>query len=513
MVETLIGDFFYLSMEPSAVMEADGTFLKVNPAWGELVGLPPEAMAGTSILDYCWPEDGALVNDALHRIERGESVTGIRSRFKAAGETQRWLEWMAQPVPGGERLLAVFRDVTKMHNTEVNLRIARDAAERASRAKSEFLSRMSHELRTPLNSIIGFGQLLEMDDLPPDQAEPVAFILKSGRHLLDLINDVLDISRIESGNMRMSVEPVVLAERIRLALDLIRPIADERNIRLSCVCPRESLLVSADHQRLLQVLLNLLSNAVKYSCAGDEVTVEIETSGGTVTIAVIDTGPGISESDQAKLFDPFERLGAEATEIEGTGVGLPLSRALSQEMGGALTVSSEPGVGSTFCLELRQAEAGDGDVGDDNADNSDKLVRGHGNDVGHTGLVPVSEVMVLCIEDNIANIELVEAALRKLEGVRFLAATQGRIGLEMAGSVRPDLILLDLHLPDMSGEEVLRKIRSDSDLSDCQVVICTADEAGTSVPDLEAEGADGILFKPIELAGLFDFVEAARPEV
>lgn len=351
-VGALTGDFFRLSMEPSAVLGSGGELLDVNSAWAQVVGSSPDAVVGSRIIDHVHHDDVSRAGYAIERLGRGEMVEGLRIRIVHGDGGHRWMEWLARPVADTGRSVATFRDITSVRKTEDSLRRARDEAMRASRSKSDFLSRMSHELRTPLNSIIGFGQLLEMEDLTSQQAQHVSYILKSGRHLLDLINEVLDVVRIEGGNMKMSVEPVVLADALTVAVEMTRPLATARTIEVSCDLPSRGMAVVADEQRLLQVLLNLLSNAIKYSEPGDAVSVTTEASGGTVIIAVTDTGPGISDSDQEKLFTPFERLDADNSDVEGSGIGLPVARALSREMGGTLTVSSQLGVGSTFCLEL-----------------------------------------------------------------------------------------------------------------------------------------------------------------
>jgi signal transduction histidine kinase len=233
---------------------------------------------------------------------------------------------------------------------------AKREADRANRAKSDFLSKMSHELRTPLNAILGFGQLLQLDDLTPEQSESVDHMLRGGRHLLELINEVLDISRIESGNLSLSPEPVDLAEVVRDTVDLIRPLAAERGITIQAPAPDDpTLAVQADRQRLKQVLLNLASNAVKYNRHAGTIRVAYQrTSGGRVRIAVQDTGPGLSADKLARLFSPFDRLGAEETEVEGTGMGLALSKGLVEAMGGDLTADSVEGRGTTFTVELAE---------------------------------------------------------------------------------------------------------------------------------------------------------------
>jgi signal transduction histidine kinase/ActR/RegA family two-component response regulator len=382
-----------------------------------------------------------------------------------------------------------------------DLRRAQEAADRANRSTSEFLSRMSHELRTPLNAVLGFSQLLEMDNLTEPQRDAVAHIRKSGAHLLELINEVLDISRVESGNMALSPEPVAVADLVTDSVDLVRPLASERGIEV--VVARSDAFdayVLADRQRAKQVLLNLLSNAVKYNRQRGTVAVSCEVpDGGPVRIAVTDTGPGIRPEQVDLLFVPFERLGAEQTEVEGTGIGLALSRNLAEAMGGALTVETTPGRGSTFTLELPAVE---GPV-----ERYDRL----GRTPEPEPAVPPQqrERTVLHIEDNLSNLTLVERIIARRPGVRVVAAMQGTLGVELAREHKPQLILLDLHLPDMSGEQVLQRLRDDPATASIPVVIVSADATPGQVQRLLAVGAAGYLTKPIEVPELLRHVDDA----
>ncbi|HUG40918.1 MAG TPA: ATP-binding protein [Longimicrobiales bacterium] len=386
----------------------------------------------------------------------------------------------------------VIRDVTERKQLEHVLKRAKEEAERANRAKSDFLSRMSHELRTPLNAILGFAQLLEMDELEPDEKESVEQILKAGRHLLALVDEVLDIARIEAGRMALSLEPINVGEVVNEAWDLVRHRADQLGISFNNgVNGRCGVNVTADRQRLKQVMLNLLSNAVKYNT--EQGTIAVTCSPGALgpnrlRIAVQDTGRGISEEAVARLFTPFERLGAEHTGIEGTGIGLAVSRGLIEAMDGEIGVESGVGQGSTFWFELPLDPAQpDTGLAREAAPSEARVER------------PVQAATILYIEDNPSNFKLVERVLGRRSGVRLLTAMQGGLGLEMAREHQPDLILLDLHLPDIHGSEVMRRIREDSVLSRTPVIIISADVTSNQVTQLLDAGAQAYLPKPLDV--------------
>ena len=263
-----------------------------------------------------------------------------------------------------EALRASLRDreheIIERRLAEQAARVAREEADRANRAKSEFLSRMSHELRTPLNAIIGFGRLLQLDELDEGQRESVDQILHGGAHLLDLINELLDIARIESGRISLTSEAVDVGPALREAVGLIGPLASERQVSIAIVGEHDGCLVAADRQRLRQVLLNLLSNAVKYNRHGGKVEVRVALADGRLRLDVRDQGRGISPEGLERLFVPFERLEADRSAVEGSGLGLVLSKLLVEAMGGSLTVNSIMGEGSTFAVELPIRDAAEG---------------------------------------------------------------------------------------------------------------------------------------------------------
>jgi PAS domain S-box-containing protein len=395
----------------------------------------------------------------------------------------------------------------ELGQANIELRTARETADTANLAKSEFLSRMSHELRTPLNAILGFGQILEMQDPGPRDSESIKHILKGGRHLLALINEVLDIARVEAGHLELSLEPVSISEVITESLDLTRPLAAQHNIQIdgdegmSCTD-----YVMADRQRLKQVLINLLSNAIKYNPRGGSVIFSCrENAAGRIRIRVTDTGPGITAQDLEKLFVPFERLDAEKSGIEGTGLGLAFSKRLVEAMGGTIDVESVVGPGtlqgSTFTVELPRAEAprAEASLSLEAAPESVSPLEDKS--------APTTIKTVLSIEDNASNYRLIESILSRRPGIKLLGAMQGRVGLDLAFLHHPDLILLDLHLPDIMGHEVLRQLQENPQTRDIPVVIVSADATAPQIERLLASGVRAYLTKPLDVKQLLEVVE------
>jgi signal transduction histidine kinase/CheY-like chemotaxis protein len=409
-------------------------------------------------------------------IDPGKDEIGVLSR-RLTEVASRWLLWKSEA-----------------HN-------ARVAAESANQAKSEFLSRMSHELRTPLNAVLGFTQLLAMD-LPESQQDNVRQIRRAGVHLLNLINEVLDISRIEAGQLALSPEPVRVSDVVSEVVDLMGPIAAERDVTirsddaLACGCH-----VLADRQRTKQIILNLASNAVKYNNRGGNVVVSCRIEDGEAALEVIDDGIGIAEADLDRLFIPFERLGAGNTEIEGTGVGLAISQRLACAMNGRIEVSSTLGRGSTFRLRLPTTEAADPAA-------PIALPEAPPRTGGETRRDAVRTV--LSVEDNPANIHLLQEIVSRRPTWRLRTAGQGRLGLDLATAEPPDLILLDLHLPDMRGEEVLRRLKADVRTAEVPVVVVSADATPGQVDRLRAAGAETYLTKPIEVTRLLSLLDQAN---
>ena len=410
-----------------------------------------------------------------------------------------------------EAIANVLAAAIERKRAEQTVRLAQMGAVQANNAKIDFLSRMSHELRTPLNAILGFSQLLEIERLSTGQRESVEQITRAGRHLLELVNEVLDISRIDSGNMTLVPEPLAVEELLREAVDLIRPLADMRRIEIQTdlAVLEGGHHVLADRQRLRQVLLNLLSNAVKYNREAGRVTLRggPSPSGKHLRLSVTDTGLGIAPENLPRLFTPFERLGAENTNIEGSGMGLALSKKLVETQSGALGVDSTVGVGSTFWLDLPVAAAPTGETPLFFEELLDSPFFGAGEgEAASAGFAtpaapkpPAPPRTVLHIEDNEGNQRLVEMLLTKRPTLKLLTASRGEKGLALAREFHPDLILLDIHLPDTSGVNVLHTLRSDEGTRDTPIVVVSADAAAVRQHQLDDIGANNYLLKPFNV--------------
>jgi signal transduction histidine kinase/DNA-binding response OmpR family regulator len=369
-----------------------------------------------------------------------------------------------------------------------DLMVARDEAVSASQAKTRFLSRTSHELRTPLNAVLGFAQLLEFSDLSAEDRDSVAHILVAGRHLVALINDVLDISRIEH---------VILAPVVADTIALMTPLANKRQITLTPESDDTNLAAHVDRQRFRQILLNLISNAIKYNRDNGTVLVTWGASAdGEVELAVSDTGPGMTSAQLERVFVPFDRLGAESTAIEGAGIGLALTKALIEAMGGTLKVESTPGEGSAFTVVLPRSTVPD-------PPSDAPLEAARHRPPQRDGL----ESRVVYIEDNVANVQVIERLLTDRPNTRLHVAMTGQLGIDLARQHDPTVILLDLHLADMGGDIVLQRLRSDPTTAAIPVVVLSADASESSIRRLRESGASGYLTKPVDLYKLLELLD------
>jgi PAS domain S-box-containing protein len=469
----------------------EGRFVTVSAACEQLWGYTPAELVGRRYIELVHPGDREQTEAVAAQLLAGAKVTDFVNRYvRKDGQIVNVL-WSTSWSEADRIVFCVAHDVTARSRIEKELREAKVEADRANMAKSEFLSRMSHELRTPLNAILGFGQLLERQTPTDAQRTRVGYILSAGRHLLNLINEVLDISRIEAGNLQLSVEPVSIADAVAEAIDLVRPLAADQEIDLSMTANvGEDCFVRGDRQRLKQVLLNLLTNAIKYTPRGGRVSVAYALAGdGNMRLTVRDTGRGIATDKLNRLFTPFDRLGAEQSTVEGTGLGLALCQRLMHAMNGTIGVQSNIGSGSTFWIELPAAESP-----------LTKIVPAPKRPTLNAPPdATVDKRRILYIEDNLSNLTLVEQMLADQPDIELITAMQGRLGFDLALKHSPDLILLDLHLPDIPGWEVLDLLKRSIATSNIPVVVISADATKRQVDRLLAAGARSYLTKPLDI--------------
>jgi signal transduction histidine kinase/ActR/RegA family two-component response regulator len=444
-----------------------------------------------------------LLGVALFTSGISRRVTEAATNADRLGQGQPLLPVTDSDDDLGRLARSLTRAEQLLTNRTTEIAAARDEALHATQAKNTFLSNTSHELRTPLNSILGFTQLLELSDLSDEDRDSVTRILVAGRHLLALINELIDTARIESGELSLSVEPVAVDPLIRETNLLLAPLAAQRSVRIRHDCALPALAVLADRQRLRQVVMNLMSNAVKYNRRGGTITTTCRLDNtDRVEIIIADTGPGLTEDNLQRLFVPFDRLGIEQTGIEGTGIGLPLAKALTEAMGGHLSAHSVLGEGSAFTVTLRRAP-----------DMLHEEPHGTGVPQQASQTAAAGHVRVLYIEDNPNNVEVVSRYLKTRGNTALFTAQSGRAGIEAAIRDTPDVILLDLHLPDLHGDQVLRELQAEPATSAIPVAVLSADASPGVIRRLKSYGVLDYLTKPIDLGALGTLLDSITPAV
>jgi len=512
--EERLTEILYLAPEAVITIDENMRILLFNKGAERIFGYSADEVVGRP-MDFLMPKSARpnhskyiesfnQSSEDYRLMDKRAEVAGLRkdgSEFPASASVSK-LE-----TPDGRLYTVMLQDISDRRQVEEERHTAQNEAEianRANLAKSEFLSSMSHELRTPLNSILGFSQLLEDDPDQPlskDQQDSLFHIRNSGRHLLELINDVLDLSKIEAGEVELNIEEISLTGIIEESLRSVLAGADERDIDISVENTVDKApMVRADHVRLLQVLINLISNAVKYNRENGKVTIGAEkVAGDMLCIAVSDTGEGIPENRQGELFKPFSRLGAENSSIEGTGIGLVVCKDLIERMDGIIGIESEVGRGSTFWFKLPVAKS----------DNKVPLVEASKSKEKEEVLASGATGTLLYVEDNPANLALMEKIISRIDGLSFISASSGELGIELARISRPDLIILDVNLPGLSGVEVMQQLRNHNETAYIPILALSAAATKTDIENGIEAGFDQYLTKPLVVSEIVDAINAS----
>jgi PAS domain S-box-containing protein len=492
------------SLDAIISMGTDGRFEAANPAALRLTGRTLEELKTIHFLDLCAPDQREAAKNAFRAAFCHECITMDTTIITATGKRRDLFISSAPAIVGGKLVgvSCIARDVTERKRFESELNEAMAAAEKANLAKSDFLSSMSHELRTPLSAILGFAQLMESGSpLPtPSQKRSIDQILQAGWYLLELINEILDLALIESGKLSLSREPISLAEVMRECRAMIEPQAQKRGISVAFPQFEMRYFVQADRTRVKQVLINLLSNAIKYNKVGGTVVVDgIASTPGRIRICVEDTGEGLAPDKLTQLFQPFNRLGQEANVEEGTGIGLVVCKRLIELMGGVIGVESTVGKGSVFWIELNLT-----------AEPQPLVGAAEPTAVAQAQVQADTQLRTLLyVEDNPANLMLVEDLIARRPDIRLLSARDGNRGIEIARASRPDVILMDINLPGISGVKALRILAEDPVTAHIPVVALSANAMPRDIEKGLEAGFFRYLTKPIKVNEFMDTLDVA----
>ena len=505
--EEVLDRFFTLSLDMLAIAGFDGRFDRLNPAWQRVLGYTVEELTASPFLDFVHPDDRAATQAEMQKLITGGDTISFENRYRARDGSYRWMLWTATPFARDELIYAAARDITDRKLAEERIRRLKEAAEAANRAKSDFLAHMSHEMRTPLTAIIGTSELLDQAGLSAEQQRYVGSLRRASDHLLVLINDLLDLAKVESGSMTLEQVPFSLGEILDKTIEIATVAAREKGVALRChMAPDVPNRIVGDPNRLRQVLLNLVGNAIKFTHRG-EVAIQVRqdcnsADPGALQFAVSDTGVGIPEDKLSFIFESFAQAHASTSrEYGGTGLGLAISKNLVELMGGRIWVESAAGSGSTFYftarfgVALRPCEA------------AQATVTGHS---GQPGFPPAEQQRKILVAEDSHDIRFVIEAYLKNSGHQVEFAANGAIAVEKFRSGRYDLVLMDVQMPVLDGYAATRLMRAwekERQLPPTPIVALTAYAFESENEKAMAAGCTSYLAKPIRFAALREAVE------
>ncbi len=481
--------YFTLSIDMLCIAGTDGYFKRLNPAWGKVLGYSTEELLAKPYMDFIHPDDRQATIQESEKLGRGLDTVSFANRYQCKDGSYKWFSWSATPFAEQQTIYAVARDVTELKQAQEDLIRAKEEAERSNKFKDQFLSTMSHELRTPLNAVLGFSDLLNEERYGPlneRQRRYVTHIHTGGQHLLRLINDILDLSKIEAGRLQLAIESVLVKASFDEVVDSLRPLADKKSQTLVQQAS-SNLSVRADATRFKQMLMNLLGNAIKFTPGGGKIELAAQQLGEVVRVEVRDSGPGIPPEEQQRIFEAFYRLSQTDKAPEGTGLGLAITRRLVELHGGYLGLESQSGSGSCFYFtlptvptfqkeEVRKTESG-----------------------LNTGVSP----RILVIEDDLAAAQLLQSQLVS-SGYEVVLCDQRQRAVEVAAELRPDAITLDIMMKPVNGWELLSSLKSDPRTTKIPVIVVSVVDQPTTGALL---GADEYVVKPVQKAMLLAAVE------
>jgi len=500
-----LDSFFSVSLDLLCIADLKGYFRHLNRRWEEILGYSLDELKTQPCSHFIHPEDQASTKEALRGLQQDQPVKYFINRYRCADGSYRWLEWSAVRV--GEKIYAAAHDVTRRKQDQEYLEQTNAELERSNRLKDEFLANISHELRTPLNSILGLTEGLKEQaygSLNPRQLKNLDTIHSSGTHLLELINDILDLSKIEAGKLELDINPISLQHLCDSTLSLVREMAQKKQITLKLELPQQLPTIRGDEQRLRQALLNLLSNAIKFTPPEGKITLQVAwmNQGTEIAFSVIDTGIGIDQKDLPELFKPFMQLQTQLTrQRKGTGLGLSLVKRIAELHHGNVRVESTLGEGSCFTIIVPYTQEQNDAIALKSENTSQENTTSQSSDESR----PLAKILIA--DDDEANLLTIRSYL-EAKGYPIIVAINGRSAVNLALQEQPDLILMDIQMPELDGLEAIRQLRAQPHSLQTPIIALTAFAMSGDQEKCLLAGADHYLTKPVRLRNLLNTIQS-----